>query len=306
MRFRRRAPVVPPWVPPASITHVEGRGEMFYRRHDGGEPGQPTLLLLHGWTASADLQWFTSYRALGERYPYLAVDHRGHGRGIRSDEAFTLEDAADDAIALVRQLGIDDVIVVGYSMGGPLSLLAAQRHPETVSGMVLAATAMEFQSHGERLQWWFLTVLESVLRSRSWRWFGRRALMRLERGQPELSQWMPWISAEGQRGDPSEITQAGRALRHFDARPFASRLGKPAASLITTNDRMVTLRKQQALAAAVGASVREVEGDHFAFLSKGDAFAQVLRASVDDVVSRRLPAPAVDRRVATPGAPVPS
>ena len=84
---------------------MPGRGEIFYRHHTGGEAGAPTLLLLHGWTASADLQWFTAYQALGERYPFVAIDVRGHGRGLRSEVPFTLEDAADDAAALVRHLG---------------------------------------------------------------------------------------------------------------------------------------------------------------------------------------------------------
>ena len=67
----------------------------------------PTLVLLHGWTASADLQFFTAYEALGQAYSFVAVDHRGHGRGIRNTrDPFRLEDAADDAAALIRALGL--------------------------------------------------------------------------------------------------------------------------------------------------------------------------------------------------------
>jgi pimeloyl-ACP methyl ester carboxylesterase len=92
-----------PWVPPGRTAQLPGRGEIFYRHHE--RPDAPaTLLLLHGWTASADLQFFTAYEELAEQYSFVAVDHRGHGRGIRAP--FTLEDAADDAAALVRQLGV--------------------------------------------------------------------------------------------------------------------------------------------------------------------------------------------------------
>ena len=53
----------------------------------------------------------------------MAIDHRGHGRGLRTLQRFRLEDAADDAAALCELLGLKDVILVGYSMGGPIALL---------------------------------------------------------------------------------------------------------------------------------------------------------------------------------------
>ena len=73
----------------------------------------------------------------------IALDLRGHGRGMRSAEPFTLEDCADDAAALLGQLGTGPVIVVGYSMGGPVGLLLARRHPGTVAALVMQATALE-------------------------------------------------------------------------------------------------------------------------------------------------------------------
>jgi 3-oxoadipate enol-lactonase len=47
-----------------------------------GPVGAPTLILLHGWTATADLNFFMCYRALSEHFRVIAIDHRGHGRGF--------------------------------------------------------------------------------------------------------------------------------------------------------------------------------------------------------------------------------
>src|SRR4029079_12078027 len=126
-RSRERAlpPIPPPYLPPARVSLLPGRGEVFYRHHEGGQPGEPTVVLLHGWTATADLQWFTAYEELGARYSYVAIDHRGHGRGLRSLQKFRLEDAADDAAALCELLGLKDVILAGYPMGGPIAFPAA-------------------------------------------------------------------------------------------------------------------------------------------------------------------------------------
>ena len=73
-----------PWMPPAEIVRVDGRGEFFVRRHQHPDPAAPTVMLLHGWTASADLQFFTAYRGLAEHYSFIGIDHRGHGRGLRT------------------------------------------------------------------------------------------------------------------------------------------------------------------------------------------------------------------------------
>ncbi|HQV58293.1 MAG TPA: alpha/beta fold hydrolase, partial [Ilumatobacteraceae bacterium] len=104
-----------PWTPPGSSLTIPGRGEIFYRYHRHADASRPTLILLHGWTATGDLQFFTAYQALAERYSFVVVDHHGHGRGIRNPQPFALEDAADDAAAVLRHLGISQAIAVGYS-----------------------------------------------------------------------------------------------------------------------------------------------------------------------------------------------
>ena len=149
-----RTDAPPPWLPRGEIVLVPGRGEFFVRRHVHPDPAAPTVLLLHGWTASADLQFLGAYRALAEHYSFVGIDHRGHGRGFRSTERFELEDVADDAAAVVRQLGIDQVIALGYSMGGPVSLHLTRRHRDLVAGLVVQATALEWRATlRERLHW---------------------------------------------------------------------------------------------------------------------------------------------------------
>ena len=94
---------IPPLLP-GRVVHLPGRGEMFVRHHQHSDPNAPTLLLLHGWTASSDLQFFTAYESLSRDYSIVGVDHRGHGRGLRPNRAFSLEDCADDAAAVVLSL----------------------------------------------------------------------------------------------------------------------------------------------------------------------------------------------------------
>ena len=263
-----------PWLPAARIVNIAGRGEFFVRQHEHADASVPTVLLLHGWTASGDLQFFTAYRALAERFSFVAVDHRGHGRGLRSIGSFSLEDAADDAVAVVRELGIDRVIVVGYSMGGPIGLLLTRRHPDLVAGVVMQATALEWRATWrERISWRVLPAMGAALRSWIYPRFMRRVLEKMLHDRHPLAVYVPWIRGELSRQDPKAIVDAGRALGQYDARPWASSLGVAAGSLVTTNDRLVKPAKQRALASELNASIVELPGDHLGSWELPEAFA---------------------------------
>ena len=280
------APVaVPPGLPPGRVINLPGRGEVFVR-DSGGTAAGPAVLLLHGWTASADLNFFPVYDRLSDSYRVIALDLRGHGRGLRSAEPFRLEDCADDAAALLDQLGAGHAIVVGYSMGGPVGLLLARRHPGQVAALVMQATALEWRGTArERMFWRLLPVAEPGLRFGGDAALVERVLREAVEEAPELGVYRPWLAAEFRRGLARDLGDAGRALSRYDARPWASQLGLPAVMLITTRDRLVRPSKQRELAAALHAQVFEIDADHDLPLVRGDEYARLTRLAVDTAAS---------------------
>lgn len=272
-----------PFLLTAKIVDVPGRGEIFVRHHQHSDSSAPTLLLLHGWTASCDLQFFAAYEELSKYFSIIGVDHRGHGRGLRPNVPVTLEDCADDAAAVVRELGATSVITVGYSMGGPISLLTAQRHPELVSAMVLEATALEWSgTPRERRKMRFIGPMSHLVgRPRVLRFFFKRIL---PRGH-ETRRYVSWMIAENRRNDPWMIAEAGKAIAKFDARGFAHTLRKPTSYVLTLRDTLVLPHKQHALAAAVNAQIVELDGDHMAPILIPREFAVATRQAVDLVVA---------------------
>jgi 3-oxoadipate enol-lactonase len=265
---------------------VPGRGEVFVR--EGGDPSRPTVVLLHGWTVSADLNWWRVYGPLTDAgFHVLAIDHRGHGRGLRSEERFTLEAAADDVAGMLEAVGARDVVLCGYSMGGPIAMLTWRRHPHLVAGLVFQATALEWRgSPRERFIWRFMAVTEFVFRSGRPRSMVDRFLRDAIAHCADLAPHRSWIKAELRRGDAAEIADAGRALGAYDSRPFAHEVDVPAAVVVTTKDRLVRPRKQRALAKAIrGARTFELHGDHDACLMSVDEFAQRTVEAVRSVAS---------------------
>ncbi|GAA2673446.1 MULTISPECIES: alpha/beta fold hydrolase [Nonomuraea] len=112
--------------------HVNGV-DLSYREE--GDPAAPTLVLLHGRTADHN-NWNPFIRRFAERFHVIAPDLRGHGASERPDR-YELPDMAEDVVALLGALGVDQAILIGHSLGGVVAYHLAMNHPERVSLLVL-------------------------------------------------------------------------------------------------------------------------------------------------------------------------
>jgi 3-oxoadipate enol-lactonase len=278
------------WPPPlpAARTLQLGAGGRVVVREMPGPPGAPVLMLLHGWTASSDLNWFASFEALGARYRVVAFDHRGHGAGLRPRARFSLDDCADDVVAVADALGIERFTAVGYSMGGPVALLTWLRHRERVDALVLCATACRFaDSRSVRAQL-------AIFRPASWiaRALPHRAgrslfdtVVVLRTRNRGLHQW---ILDEIGRGDPRLVIEAGTALRHFDSRNWVTAIGVPVSVLVVDHDTVLPTRLQLELVGALRQPhVFHVEGDHDVCVRNPAAFSAALLDACDAAVPPR-------------------
>lgn len=251
-----------------------------------GPAGAPTIVLLHGWTATADLNWFTCYQALGQRYRVIAYDHRGHGRGLRTRKSFRLEDCADDAVAVADALGVDSFIPVGYSMGGPIAQLVWQRHRDRVDGLVLCATAPYFAARRpERLSFLGLTGLAALARvtpAQARKWITDQVY--LQRKSQALADWaVEQISSHDWR----MVLEAGRAIGEFSSTDWIGDVDVPTSVVITMRDPVVPPRRQVRLFEWIpGADAFRVDGAHDAVVAKSRRFVPQLIRAIDSAVAR--------------------
>ena len=287
-----RFEIDPPELLPGRLVLVPQRGEFFVRHSAHADSNAPVVLLLHGWTASSDLNYFTAYNDLSKVATVIGIDHRGHGRGLRPDVDFTLEDCADDAAAVCAALGVTRVTAVGYSMGGPIAMLLARRHPQLVASLVLAATALEWNATArERARFKVSRVLGPVtrrfIRPSTTRFVFAR---RVTRRHP-LRRHLGWMLSEWRRNDQWNMAQAGRAISHFDARGWIASLSIPVVVVLTTTDQLVPPRKQHALAEAANAEVVPLDGDHFVNVGKPAEFSAAMIRAVRLATRDRATAP---------------
>jgi 3-oxoadipate enol-lactonase len=283
-------------MPPARTVHIPDRGEFFIR--DTGGDGPP-VLLLHGWMASADLNWWATYGDLIDAgYRVLAIDHRGHGRGLRPLKRFRLADCAADSAAVLARLGLAPATVVGYSMGGAIAQLLARDHPEVMSGLVLSGTSQHWQDPQARRYFktmLFLGLMIAVAPKLFWRWGLWQ--MGFRHGEQTI-----WVHSELMRHSARDIAEAGRELSRFDSRPWLGSLSLPAAVVVTTRDELVPPRNQRALAAASNAHVFEAPVTHLEVGARGERYNPKLLEAIAAVRSGAATQPAPAEVASAPAA----
>lgn len=251
----------------------------------GGPEGAPTLLLLHGWMATAALNWYNALGYLGKRFRVVAPNLRGHGRQGRGSPPFSVEGCAEDLAALVGELGLDRPIAVGYSMGGAIAQVLAKRHSHLLGGVALCATAANFAEKislrpavrvagrlGAKAARAWPEAAAALLRWRVSRHDRALAKRGLRRPEPTAGAY-----EERLESDLAAFIEAGAELNAYDSSPWLPSLDLPAAVVVTARDQIVAPWRQRALALLMpSARVYEVDAGHDAVVSQPEVFLPVL------------------------------
>lgn len=272
-----------PALPPGHHIELPGRGTTFVRGVKG-PAGAPTVVLLHGWMVTAAVNWLTVYRPLAEHFNVVSLDHRGHGRGIRSRRAFRLQDCADDAVALADVLGIDQFVAAGYSMGGPIAQLTWHRHRDRVTGLVLGATfARSPGASGQRRMMRSLGVAAAGVRllprHRQLEMFRSAAA---QVSNSDAGAFPPWLASEIRSSDVPTVLQAGSAIAGFDSREWIGGVDVGVSVIITERDAVVPPLVQHQLVAKLPAQtfVTSLSMDHDGVIRSPKLFADAFVNSV--------------------------
>lgn len=281
-----------PWapIPDGRMVALPGRGGSTYVTDTPGpDPHSPAVVLLHALGCTGLLSWFPAIRPLSERFRVVTMDQRGHGRGINSED-FSLAECADDVAALIDVLGLDDVIVAGYSMGSVVAQRVWRQHPDKVGGLVLCATTDRFQlTAAERA---FFTGMgasmlatRSISRSRTALAAARAASGRLDLDPTDMHEW---ALREFRSTSPWAMAQALVALGRHHSRPWIGRIDVPTAVVVTTKDKVVPAERQVRLARSIpGATIHDVKAGHAACVLSAERFVPALLEATLTVNARR-------------------
>ncbi|WP_430332224.1 alpha/beta fold hydrolase [Rhodococcus sp. ACT016] len=270
-------------VPVGTMVDLPGRGSTYVI--DTGDSvehdGKPTLVLLHALACTGTLTWYPVIERLARKSRVVILDQRWHGRGIRSPR-FTLEDCADDVVALADVLGIDRVVPVGYSMGSLVSQLVWKRHRDRVAGLVLCAGAAHFKRNSrERVALESLSAGLGALKPRP----GPVPV-----GSPRLGGDRVWAYSQFRETSYGAIGRATAEIGKFDSTAWVGDIDVPTAVVVPTRDMIIPPRRQRWLARQIaGAATYEVDCGHSSCVMNAGPFTEGLLAASSSVLARVRP-----------------
>lgn len=214
-----------------TMPHIETtRGGLWAADHR--QPGQAPILLIHG-AGGSHLDWGMPIRKLSS----LAVDLNGHGRSP-GEGHLTLADHAADLVALLDALDIDQITLVGHSMGGGIALTLALAYPDRVARLVLVSTGARLKVHPD-----ILAKIESdpgavADRLAAWLWSAGVDDAARQQGKRQFLTLSPAVTARDYR-----------ACDAFDVRDRLGDIHTPALVLCGTADVMTPPKFSEYLAA---------------------------------------------------------
>ncbi|MGH3765620.1 MAG: alpha/beta fold hydrolase, partial [Pseudonocardiaceae bacterium] len=205
---------------------------------------------------------------------------------------YRLEQCADDVAGLAAALGIERVIVVGYSMGGLIAQLCWHRHRQLIAGLVLCATARSIAG----VQWarWMTLMMPTLMGpvvAAAGPMPGMAGLgadligVHLLDPDGDRAE-REWALGQMRRTPLLTALSAASAVYAFSSHDWIGGVDVPTAVIITQHDRVVPAARQRRLAAAVpGALAYDIDGGHGVFLTAPGRFASTLRVACQEICS---------------------
>ncbi|MFF2775198.1 alpha/beta fold hydrolase [Streptomyces sp. NPDC058052] len=240
------------------------------------------LLLIHGAGGSAETHFGGLTRRLGDRFRYVPGELPERG-GSGADEV------VDGFVAAADAAGAASFAVCGYSLGAPLAVRLAVRHPERVTALVLTAP-FPCADHRMRLG---LSLWRGLYESGRHRLLAEHLALTglggtfLDRTDPARLRAMLMLAPPPPAATPAHLELAGR----IDVREDLGRLVVPTLVVVTAEDPLVSPARQRALAAAVpGARTAELATGHLPFWEDPEAWADAVEdfLTVGDPLSARV------------------
>ncbi len=228
-------------------------GDLEFFVREAGPIDAPPIVLLHGWGDHALVVFPGIIPLLAERYRVIAIDNRNTGKSDHVRGGYDIAQNADEAAGVMAALGVDDAVVVGYSMGGMIAQSLARRHPHLVRGLVLAGTTST-PPDTQGLPGFIVKAGIVLLRA-----FGRVSRLEhtwlrtkiLKDSRAVAPEHLRWFWTEHLNRDVTLYWEAGFAIGRFDSAEWIAEIGIPTTVIINTKDQLLAPAAQYQLVGRV-------------------------------------------------------
>jgi pimeloyl-ACP methyl ester carboxylesterase len=188
--------------------------------------GAPALVFVHCWSCDGSF-WDAQVKHAAAKHQVVTIDLGGHGRSGTGRAEWTIPAFAGDVMAVVKKLGLQKVVLIGHSMGGPVIVEAARQMPERVVGLVPVDTLLDVDQMLDQAQVdAFLAALKADYKGAVGRFM--EGYMFVPSTPPAVKEM---VTARAMAFDPAIGVGAIRNTWAYDPRPALGQLKVPVVAV---------------------------------------------------------------------------
>ncbi len=148
------------WTYPYEVHKIALNDSLGIAYVDEGQGGK-TLLFIHGLGSNLKA-WHKNIEVLKKHYRCIALDLPGYGKSAKEDFSFSMSFFAESIRTFIDSLKLQNVVLIGHSMGGQIALHTLLQKRDNIEKLVLIAPA-GFETFTEKEKLWFQTVFTSAV-----------------------------------------------------------------------------------------------------------------------------------------------
>ncbi len=245
--------------------------------------GDTSIVFVHGWGISKDY-WKQQQYVLSSDYTVVALDLGGHGQSGHNRENWTVEEFAKDVGAVIDGLKLNNVILVGHSMGGEIILQTALTMPGKIIGFIGVDNFKQFVTSltpkDEKEINDFMQSLKTDFDTTAMM-YTKAALF--PHGYPDTTSVNRVIRSITQT-DSVVAIKALESLLSFALKDSEMIARLPIPAHLIVSDYTATNEESFRRAAKRGSSIRVIKGTgHYPMIEQPEQFTELLRETIHDI-----------------------